>query len=192
MRQTVHAGSGAWRVPPVVWTAGLTVVVYGILGVVLAGTPPSTLDPTVARAVRLTPHVIAVVNTSALFCLLLGCRAIRARRVAVHRRYMLAAAACITTFLILYVTRVALGGTKAFPGPPELRRYVYLPMLTVHIVLSMLSVSPVIYNLLIGLSRDPAGIARTPHPRVGRVAVTLWSVSLLLGLGVYLMLNVLY
>ena len=105
---------------------------------------------------------------------------------------MLASAALISMFLVLYVTRVALGGVKAFPGPPGVRVYIYLPILTIHIVLSILSVPPVVYNLLIGLTHSAAGVAKTPHPRVGRVAVSMWSVSLALGILVYLLLNVLY
>ena len=105
---------------------------------------------------------------------------------------MLLAAALISAFLVLYVTRVALGGTKVFPGPAVVRTYLYLPMLTVHILLSILSVPPVIYNVLVGLTHHPDEIGRTAHPRVGRVAVTLWSLSLVLGLGVYLLLNIIY
>jgi len=103
---------------------------------------------------------------------------------------MLTAAVLISSFLVLYVTRVTLGGTKAFTGPAALRTYLYLPMLTVHILLSILSVPPVIYNVLVGLTRDPRAVAQTAHRRVGRVAVVMWSVSLVLGLGVYLLLNI--
>jgi putative membrane protein len=53
-------------------------------------------------------------------------------------------------------------------------------------------VPPVIYNVLVGLTRAPAAVGLTRHPRVGRVAVALWSLSLLLGLGVYLLLNIIY
>lgn len=88
---------------------------------------------------------------------------------------MLASVMLITLFLVLYVTKVALAGVKAFPGPPEIRRYVYLPVLTVHISLSILSVPPVLYNMLIGLTCVVREIPRTKHAQVGRVAVTLWS-----------------
>ena len=49
-----------------------------------------------------------------------------------------------------------------------------------------------VHNLLVGLTYPPREIARTRHPRVGRWAVLLWSVSLTLGIVVYLLLNVLY
>ncbi len=190
--RTLEGRSNPLRSRPGVVAVVLAAIIYAILGYALSGKPPASLPPILGRLVALAPHFIAVVNASALVCLLLGWRAVRMHRIAVHRRYMIAAAALISTFLVLYVTRVALGGTKAFVGPAEIRRYLYLPMLTVHITLSVLSVPPVIYNLLIGLTYPRAAVARTRHPRVGRVAVGMWSVSLLLGLGVYLMLNVLY
>lgn len=168
----------------------LAALVYTILGFALAGEPPDRLSPGLGRLVALAPHLIAAINATALICLLLGWRSIRRGEVGAHKRYMLAAAVLISAFLVLYVTRVALGGTKAFTGPAALRLYVYLPMLAVHILLSILSVPPVIYNVLVGLTREPAAVGLTRHPRVGRVAVALWSLSLLLGLGVYLLLNV--
>lgn len=170
----------------------LAAVVYSVLAYALASEPPPSLPPAVARLVALAPHFIAVINAAALICLRMGWRAIRNGNVAVHRRYMLSAATLISAFLVLYVTRVALGGTKAFPGPAAVRAYLYLPMLAVHILLSILSVPPVIYNVLVGLTRSPADVGRTAHPRVGRVAVALWSLSLFLGVGVYLLLNILY
>jgi len=177
---------------PGILAALLAALVYAILGYALSGEPPESLSPALGPLVLLAPHLIALINAGALTCLLLGWRAIRRGQVPAHRRYMLTAAALISAFLVLYVTRVTLGGTKAFTGPAALRTYLYLPMLSVHIVLSILSVPPVIYNVLVGLTRDRAAVALTAHPRVGRAAVALWSVSLILGLGVYLLLNVLY
>jgi putative membrane protein len=174
------------------WTIALTVAIYAVLGVVLSMRPPATLPPGLASALGVFPSVIALVNALALTSLIAGWRAIRGRRLQPHRRFMLASAALIALFLVLYVTRVALGGTKAFPGPPAIRTYVYLPVLAVHIVLSVASVPLVIYNLLTGLTRGVPAIAGTRHPAVGRYAVALWSTSLALGIVVYLLLNVLY
>lgn len=170
----------------------LAAIVYTILGYTLSREPPVSVPPVLARFGALAPHLIAGINATALVMLLWGRAAIRAGRVGLHRRFMLTAALLISAFLVLYVTRVALGGTKAFPGPAVVRLYLYLPMLTVHILLSIISVPLVIYNLLVGLSRPPALVGATAHPRVGRAAVALWSVSLLLGIGVYALLNVLY
>jgi putative membrane protein len=177
---------------PGMTAAVLAALVYATLGYVLSGTPPPSLPPALARLVALAPHLIALINTAAVISLLRGWTAIRAGNVKAHRRFMLAASILISTFLVLYVMRVALGGTKAFPGPAAVRLYLYLPMLTVHILLSIASVPLVLYNLLVGLTRPVAAVGTTFHPRVGRAAVALWSVSLLLGIGVYALLNVLY
>jgi putative membrane protein len=170
----------------------IAAVIYAILGYALSGQPPSSLPPALARLVAFAPHLIAAINASALIVLLRGRAAIRAGRVASHRRLMLTAAVLISGFLVLYVTRVALGGTKAFPGPATVRVYLYLPLLAIHVLLSIISVPLVVYNLLVGLTRPIGAIGVTPHPRVGRTAVALWSVSLALGIVVYVMLNLVY
>jgi putative membrane protein len=177
---------------PLAGTIFISLAAYGVLGYALSTNPPDVLPPLVSRALAVFPHLIAAVNATALICLLAGWRAIRAGSVVAHRRLMLASVMLISAFLILYVARVALGGTKTFPGPSEIRRYVYLPALTVHIALSILSVPPVIYNVLVGMTYPLRDVGKTQHPRVGRIAVTLWSTSLALGLLVYLLLNIVY
>ncbi|MDR7543440.1 MAG: DUF420 domain-containing protein [Armatimonadota bacterium] len=173
-------------------TAVATLAVYAVLSLALSSRPPAQLPPAVAAVLALFPTLIAVVNALALTCLIAGWRAIRAGHVQTHRQFMLASAALISLFLVLYVTRVALGGTKVFPGPATVRSYVYLPILAVHIILSIVSVPLVIYNLLTGLGKETRAVAPTWHPIVGRVAVALWSASLALGILVYLVLNVVY
>lgn len=180
------------RRSPLLGTAAITLAAYAALGAALSAEPPVALPAVVAALVAAAPAIIAVVNATALLCLLAGWRAILAGRVRAHRALMLVAAGCISLFLILYVTRVALGGVKAFPGPAAVRTYLYLPVLTVHISLSILSVPLVVHNLLIGLTYPIGEIPRTAHPRVGRWAVLAWSISLALGQVVYLLLNVLY
>lgn len=98
----------------------------------------------------------------------------------------------IMAFLIMYVTRVYLGGIKAFGGPEVVYRWVYLPTLTIHVSLSILSIPLVVYNVLVGLTYPLGELRRTAHPKVGRWAVALWSTSLTLGIVVYVMLNHLY
>lgn len=180
------------RRSPLWGAAILSGAAYALLALALSAEPPVALPAVVAALVAAAPTIIAVVNAAAVICLIAGWRAIRRGRVRTHRALMLAAAACISLFLILYVTRVSLGGVKAFPGPAAVRAYLYLPLLTVHIVLSILSVPLVIHNLLIGLTYPIGEIPSTAHARSGRWAVLLWSISLTLGLVVYLLLNVLF
>jgi putative membrane protein len=189
---TVGRRGGVLGRHPGAAAAALAIVVYAVLGYALSAGPPAQLPPALVRFVGLAPHLIAAINAAALFSLLSGWRAVRRGEVPVHRRYMLGAAVLISAFLLLYVSRVALGGTKSFAGPAVVRAYLYLPMLAVHILLSIVSVPLVIYNLLVGLTRPADSVGDTAHPRIGRGAVALWSVSLLLGIGVYVLLNLAY
>ncbi len=175
VRRTGDAMRGRKPGSALPWTIGITAAVYGILGLALSSRPPAHISPFVARALGMVPFLIAVINASALGCLLAGWLAIRAGRVQAHRTFMLASATLIFLFLLLYVTRVSLGGVKAFQGPPEVRRFVYLPILSVHIALSILSVPPVVYNLLIGLTND-AGDSRVPAAQCRVLTGTVcWS-----------------
>jgi putative membrane protein len=65
-------------------------------------------------------------------------------------------------------------------------------MLFVHIGLSIVAVPVVIHAVVLGLTHTPAELADTVHPRVGRVAVAAWSVSLFLGIVTYALLNWVY
>jgi putative membrane protein len=94
----------------------------------------------------------------------------------------------ISLFLLMYVTRIYLGGIKEFPGPENLYYYGYLPILIVHLTLSILCIQPVLYVALIGLTHRIEDIPRTRHRRVGRMAVPMWILSLALGLVVYVLL----
>ena len=94
----------------------------------------------------------------------------------------------ISLFLVMYVTRIFLGGIKEFSGPESIYYYVYLPVLIVHLTLSIICIQPVLYVALIGFTHRIENIPRTRHRLVGRVAVSSWILSLALGLVVYVML----
>ncbi len=94
----------------------------------------------------------------------------------------------IFLFLVMYVTRIYLGGIKEFSGPESVYVYLYLPVLIIHLALSIICIQPVLYVALIGLTRKIEDIPATKHRLVGRIAVPLWILSLALGLVVYVML----
>lgn len=171
-------------------SVALTLGIYAFLGYLLLFTEkPEALSAPQALLVNTLPHAIALVNSVALAALLLGWASIKRYDVKRHRVFMLVAVVLIVSFLVMYVTRISLGGVKKFLGPELIYLYVYLPMLTIHVTLSIVSVPLVIYNALSGLLLSPEEIPKTKHPRVGRVAVYAWSVSLALGVAVYFLLN---
>jgi putative membrane protein len=100
--------------------------------------------------------------------------------------------ALFATFLVLYLYRVSLLGPTDFPGPAAVEQFVYLPLLGVHVLLAIVCVPLLYYVLLVAATRPVSEVYGSLHPRVGRVAASLWLVSFTLGVVVYTMLYVVY
>jgi putative membrane protein len=171
-------------------TAVVSVVGYGAVVAVFAGVVPF---PELSRAtVDLLSHAIAAINLTALAAIVVGVRAVRRGDVERHHRAMTVAFALILTFLAVYLVKVGGGGTKLFEGPAVVKSYLYLPMLAVHLLLSVVSVPLVVDALVLGTVTPVDELPDTRHPRVGRIAVAAWGLSLALGLVTYLLLNHVY
>ena len=177
-----------FKLPPLL-TIILTLLIYTVLSFVLFRERPEMLGGELAYLVSALPHVIAVVNTFALISLYLGYRAIKRRDINSHKIFMITAVILILAFLIMYVTRVSLECVKEFKGPEEIKLFIYLPMLFIHVALSIISVPTVVYNILSGFILSVEEIPRSRHPKIGKLAVWMWGISLFLGVVVYLMLN---
>ncbi|WP_335998568.1 DUF420 domain-containing protein [Halorientalis halophila] len=179
------------RVPEL--TGLLTAVALALVFGAVLGVIPSTALP---RApdwfVAAIPHLNAAVSVLAVVVILAGWRAIRHGNVARHRRAMLAGLALFGTFLALYLYRVTLEGPAGFAGPAAVERFAYLPILGIHMLLAIVCIPLLFYVLLLALTRPVSELSETNHPRVGRVAATLWLVSFTLGTVVYLLLYVLF
>jgi len=184
----LHAGD---RVPEL--TALLSVVslaaVFGAVGGVV---PPSLLPQAPEAVVDAIPHVNAVLSTTALVTIPLAVRAARRGRIGRHRTFMITTLGLFAAFLVLYLYRLTVRGTTAFGGPDAVYRFVYLPTLGVHILLAIACIPLLYYVALLALTRPIPVIRDSLHPRVGRVAASLWFVSFLLGDVVYLLLYVVY
>lgn len=167
--------------------ASLALVFGAVLGAV-----PARAVPDAPALVELVPHVNAVVSLAAIVAILVGWRSIRRGDVTRHRQAMLSAAVLFAAFLFLYLYKIVLEGPAAFPGPDAIYRFVYLPLLGVHVTLAVVCVPLLYYVLLVGLAYPVAEVPLTRHPRVGRVAASLWLVSFVLGVAVYAMLYVFY
>ncbi len=178
------------RARPRTVTAALSIVGYVLVGGALSGFVP--LFPDLSRStVNLFSHVIAGVNTLALASLLAGVYFVKRGQIDRHRRAMLTAFTLILVFLFFYLWKTGGGFEKAIVAPPAVTT-VYLVMLGVHIFLSVVSVPVVLYAAILGLTHTPSELRETAHPRVGRIAVTAWSVSLALGILTYVLLNHVY
>ena len=167
----------------------VTIVAYGVLSFVIFRERPSAVQSDfVTRLLIVLPHAIALVNALALVLLASGWWFIKKGFIRLHRIAMPSALGLIFLFLLMYVTRIYLGGVKEFPGPEIIYFYLYLPILIIHLVLSIICIQPVLYVALIGLTHRIEHIPRTKHKMVGRIAVPTWILSLALGLVVYILL----
>ena len=179
------------RVPEL--TALLTVVSLALVfGAVLGHIPRSAFPHAPARVVAAIPHVNAVVSATAILTIAGGWLSIRRGDVRRHRRLMLASLGLFATFLALYLYKVIIEGTAAFPGPAAVYRYVYLPTLAIHILLAVVCIPLLYYVLLLAVTRPVDAVYDTRHRAVGRVAASLWLVSFALGDVVYALLYVAY
>jgi putative membrane protein len=117
-------------------------------------------------------------------CLLLGWFLIRVpRRVAWHRNVMLLATTLAGGFLVAYVTRWALYGTKRFAGS-GVWRTIYFSTLVPHVILAIL-VGPLAVRLiqLALVKRDFVA-----HRRLARVTLPIWLYVAASGWMIYYML----
>jgi putative membrane protein len=189
---TTAEGSGgvAWlRGNVLVTTAVLSVVSLALVFAVALQVGPVGAIPAAPDAViDAIPHLNAVLSLAAIGTILGGVRAIRRGNVARHRRFMLTTFGLFAAFLVAYLYKVGVAGTTSFGGPAALETYVYYPVLAVHVLLAIVCVPLVYYVLLLAASRPVSELPTTNHPRVGRVAASLWLVSFALGTVVYVML----
>ncbi|WP_254821676.1 DUF420 domain-containing protein [Haloglomus halophilum] len=192
---TSESGQGSLlprdRVPEA--TALLTVVSLALVFAAALGVVPRGLLPRAPDSVlRAIPPVNAGISLVAIGTISAGWRAIRRGNVQRHARLMVASFGLFATFLVLYLYRVALLGPTPFPGPAAVERFVYFPMLGIHILLAIVCVPLLYYVLLVAGTRPTSEVFGSLHPRVGRVAAALWLVSFSLGIGVYAMLYLVY
>ena len=174
-------------------TALLTLVSLALVfGAVLGTIPRSVLPRAPGAFVAAIPHLNAVISTAALGTVLGGWVAVRRGDVPTHRRLMLVSLGLFAAFLSLYLYRVALRGPSEFAGPGVVYRYVYLPVLGVHVLLAIVCIPLLYYVALLALTRPIPAVRRSAHRRVGRVAAALWSTSFALGDVVYARLYVVY
>ena len=132
--------------------------------------------------VDLLPPLNACLNAASATCVLVGWAAIRRRRVDVHWRAMVLALSCSALFLVSYVTRFALVGTKPYGGPPELRT-LYLVILFSHMLLAI-TVVPLVLRTVYLAARKRFD----EHVRIVRFTLPIWLYVSLTGIVVYVML----
>jgi putative membrane protein len=117
-------------------------------------------------------------------CLLFGWHRIRVRHDrSGHRNAMLAATACAGAFLVAYVVRWSLYGSKPFAGS-GVWRSVYLGTLVPHIILAVM-LGPLAIRLIY-LALGKQDFVR--HRRLARITLPIWLFVAASGWAIYFML----
>src|SRR4029453_7159658 len=112
------------------------------------------------------PAINASLNALSGVLLVVGYALIRARKIAVHRRVMLAAFATSSLFLVCYVIYHAQVGSGRFPGRGFVRP-LYFTILITHVTLAAAVLPMAILTLSRGLAakyNTPRRIAGWPFP----------------------------
>ena len=134
--------------------------------------------------VQFFPPLNATLNALSGVFLVIGYIQIRNKRIASHRRFMLAACATSVLFLVCYVTYHTLRGgvVTRFAGEGGWRT-LYLSILGTHTVLAVVILPLAIYSVYNGLKM------RVPqHRRVARWTFPLWMYVSVTGVLVYFFL----
>ena len=128
------------------------------------------------------PHLNAALNTVSAVLLVTGWILIKRRRIAQHRRCMIAAVVTSSLFLVSYVVYHANVGSKPFPGT-GLIRTIYFAILIPHVILAAAVLPPVLITFTRGLRRDDLR-----HRQIARKTLPVWLFVSVTGVIVYLML----
>jgi len=134
------------------------------------------------------PTVNATLNGAAGVLLVTGYAMIRTKRVAAHKRCMIAAFAMSSLFLISYLTHYAWrasvkgGMHTAYNGVGAIKT-AYYTMLISHILLAMTVPVFAIWMIRLGLKQR-----LETHRKVGRIALPIWLYVSVTGVLIYLML----
>jgi len=133
---------------------------------------------------RILPAINASLNATSGICLFIGWLLIRRKKIALHRRFMLAACFASLLFLALYVTNHYLrhGLVTKFTGSGAIRP-VYFTILISHTILAVTIVPMAIVTVRNGLKMR---VER--HRRIARWTFPMWMYVSVTGVLVYFFL----
>ena len=128
------------------------------------------------------PTVNATLNATSAFFLVLGYYFIRRKRIAAHKRCMLAAFSFSTLFLISYLVYHFQVGSVAYTGSGWVRK-LYFIILVSHIVLAIVILPLAIRTLYLGWKKR-----FEQHKDIARWTLPIWVYVSITGVIVYCML----
>ena len=128
------------------------------------------------------PAINATLNALAGILLLIGYTQIRARRIGLHRRFMIAAFAASSLFLVCYVVYHAQVGSVRFTRHGFVRP-LYFTILITHVTLAAVVLPLAIVTLSRGLAAK-----YSLHRRIARWTLPIWLYVSVTGVLVYVLL----
>ena len=133
--------------------------------------------------------------TGAYLLSLLGVGAARRQHVATHSRLMVITCTIVGIWLVAYITKQLLFGRDQFAGTTEHYWNIYIPVLTIHITLAVITIGLGFFNLYTGLTRLRGGpgvgamvAGVTRHRRLGKILLGTFSGTLVTAYMVYALL----
>lgn len=128
------------------------------------------------------PEWNALCNAMSLALIVLGLRAVRAKRVEAHKRLMLSSLVFSLLFLVGYLTRHALVGSTKFAGTGAWR-VLYFSILTTHTILAIVNLPLVLTTATLGIR---GRLDR--HRKLARIAAPIWLYVSATGVLIYILL----
>ncbi|MFZ5817761.1 MAG: DUF420 domain-containing protein [Bacillota bacterium] len=135
------------------------------------------------QILAIMPAINAVLISASGLFIIDGVRSIRRGDEVRHKRDMLIATSLASLFLVLYVTRISLGGLTPFAGPATVK-YIYFFILFTHVTLALVQ-TPLV---LLTLYRAFKGLFPA-HRTVARLTYPIWIYVSFTGVLVYGLLH---
>lgn len=129
---------------------------------------------------RILAHVDAALNGLALVLIVAGLLAVKAGKIELHKKLMLAAVGASAAFLVCYLIYHFNAEAVKYEGDYGV---VYFPLLISHIVLAAVQVPLILVTVWLGLKDR-----RARHKKWAKVTAPIWLYVSITGVIVYLML----
>lgn len=115
-----------------------------------------------------------------------------------HKNLMIAAVFLAFAFLVQYIIRFSMGEETKFEGDAKIKNYVYLPILTIHIIFAIVTIVAVIVHVKRASQNEIKGGKapqfpkeyRDQHRTFGKKVFNIWIVSYIGGIIVFFLLYV--
>jgi putative membrane protein len=134
----------------------------------------------------LLPTISTIFIVLSAVLVAIGWVLIKQRKIAAHKKTMIAAAISALLFFIIYASRTIFIGNTAFGGPEEYKIY-YTIFLVFHICLATTGAVFGIVTLLTGYKNN-----LKIHRKIGPITSVIWFFTAITGVAVYSLLYVIY